>query len=203
MTLLFNKISSKKIISLALAGVLTSSCIPMVAGGVATVGGAAIKEKGVGGAMSDTSISTRLKMDLYAKNREMHAAVGANVQHGEVLLTGAVADPQWVVDAEQIAWNTQGVTRVINNLSVSKGDGSVGVLATDSWATTQIKSALLFDGDIRSVNYSIKTVGGVVYIMGIAQNQAELDRVVNHCRTTKGVKKVKSFVKIKQNTTEP
>jgi hypothetical protein len=50
---------------------------------------------------------------------------------------------------------------------------------------------------VQSINYTVETVGGTVYLMGIGQNQHELDRAINHARTTKYVKNVVSYVRLR------
>ena len=169
----------------------------MVAGGVATVT-TATKEKGIGGSVSDTQISATIKTKLYQKDQEIHRRVGVNVQDGEVLLTGSLATRELIDEVEQIAWSVQGVKKVMNDMGISSDD-SFGLTqgTTDSWITTQLKSSMLFDSSIKSINYSLKTVSGVVYIMGVAQDKSELNKVVQLARTTKGVQKVQSYVKIK------
>jgi osmotically-inducible protein OsmY len=188
--------------TLLLMGIMTSSavlsgCVPAVVGGGAAVGAAAVKEKGVTGAWSDTKISAAIKLALYKKDPDLHRLVDVNVQNGEVMLTGAVPKEEMHLDAVKIAWEPQGVKRVIDNIGRSEG-ASIGTYTQDTWITTQLKSTLMFDGDIQSRNYSIKTVSGQVYIMGIAQDQTELDKVVNHARNTSGVSKVVSYVRLKE-----
>jgi len=180
------------------SSVVLSACVPaIVGGGACTVGVAATKEKGVAGAWTDTRISTAIKLGLYQKDPDLHRLVDVNVQNGEVLLTGAVPNEEWHLDAVRISWETQGVQRVIDNIGKSEG-ATLGTYTKDTWITTQLKSTLMFDGDIQSRNYSLKTVSGQVYIMGIAQNKAELDKVVNHASNTDGVSKVVSYVKVKE-----
>ena len=173
-----------------------SACVPAVVGGGAAVGVAATKEKGVAGAWSDTKISAAIKVGLYQKDPELHRLVDVNVQSGEVLLTGALPTEEMHLDAVKIAWEPQGVVRVIDNIGKSEG-ASLGTYTADTWITTQLKSKLMLDGDIQSRNYSIKTVSGQVYVMGIAQDQAELDKVVEHGRNTSGVTQVVSYVRVK------
>lgn len=190
----------KKVIFLS--GLISSSlilvsCIPTVVGGGAAAGIAVTKEKGITGAFSDTKISAAIKLALYQKDPEMHRLVDVNVQNGEVLLTGAVPNEQMREDAVKIAWEAQGVKRVIDNIGRYEG-ASLGTYTKDTMITTQLKSSLMFDNDIQSRNYSIKTVSGQVYIMGIAQDQAELDRVVDRARNISGVTKVISYVKLKE-----
>ncbi|MGV8947833.1 MAG: BON domain-containing protein [Candidatus Paracaedibacter sp.] len=173
-----------------------SACVPAVVGGGAAMGVAATKEKGVTGAWSDTKISTAIKLGLYQKDPELHRLVDVNVQGGEVLLTGALPNEEMHLDAVKIAWEPQGVVRVIDNIGKSEG-ASLGTYTADTWITTQLKSKLMLDGDIQSRNYSIKTVSGQVYVMGIAQDQTELDKVVEHARNTSGVTQVVSYVRVK------
>lgn len=176
---------------------LLGGCVPAaVVGGGAAVGAAATKEKGVTGAWNDTKISAAIKLGLYQKDPDLHRLVDVNVQSGEVLLTGAVPNEEMHLDAVKIAWDQRGVKRVIDNIGRSEG-ASIGTYAADTWITTQLKTALMFDGDIQSRNYSLKTVSGQVYIMGIAQDQPELDKVINHARNTSGVTNVVSYVRLK------
>jgi osmotically-inducible protein OsmY len=185
-----------KVSLVVMTSVVLSGCAPAIIGGGAAIGVAATKEKGVTGALNDTKISTAIKVSLYQKDPELHRRVNVNVQNGEVMLTGAVPTQAMHLDAVKIAWEPQGVKRVIDNMAISEGAG-IGTYTQDTWITTQLKSALVFDGDIQSRNYSLKTVSGQVYVMGIAQDQAELDKVVNHARNTNGVTKVVSYVRMK------
>jgi len=56
---------------------------------------------------------------------------------------------------------------------------------------------LLRDAEIMNINYSVETVDGTVYLMGIAQDEAELQRVKNHAKDISGVRKIVSYVKMK------
>ena len=69
----------------------------------------------------------------------------------------------------------------------------------NAWINTQIRTRGLLAKDIRSVNYNVESVNGTVYLMGIAQDQAELSRMEYVARTTKGVQKVISHVRMKND----
>jgi osmotically-inducible protein OsmY len=185
--------------TLAASTLLLSGCLaPLVVGGGAAVGTLAVREKGVTGTASDSQISVVVKAKLYGFHPDLHARVNVNVEGGEVLLTGTVQNPEWPVEAERLAWQASGVKTVLNNIQVTDSDElGVGIYAKDSWITTQLKSKLLFGDDIRSLNYSIKTVGGAVYVMGIAQDQAELDRVLEIASKTSYVTRVVNYTKIR------
>ena len=69
--------------------------------------------------------------------------------------------------------------------------------ADDLVMKTKIKAKLLINKDIFNLNYSVEVVNGVVYLIGIAQNKDELDRVINISENTYGVKNVISYVRLK------
>lgn|GEM_PF-1073750 len=183
------------------SALLLNACMPLlVGGGGAGTVTAAAKEKGLSGGINDTNISAQIKSKLYKKDPDIHKRVGVNVQNAEVLLTGSLKSRALIKEVEEMASSTEGVKKVINEMGVNKEDNlEVGEAVSDGWITTRVKSNILFDGDIKSINYSIKTVSGVVYIMGIAQNQTELNKVLDVAKTTYGVKKVKSYVQMKKN----
>lgn len=182
--------------------VLLSGCIPMAAmGGAAGVGAAAVSEKGVGGSVSDTQIATKVKSKIYARDPELHQITGVEVQNGEVLLTGRAPTEEDHLAILKMCWEVEGVKRVIDNIAVSKEEGKFSDVAADAAITTRIKTSTIFAQDLYSLNYSIKTVGRVVYIMGIAQSKEELARVVDIAKTTPNVKRVVSYVRIKGEPT--
>jgi osmotically-inducible protein OsmY len=176
---------------------MTSGCAPVLIGsGAAVVGGAMVSEKGISGTISDSQIATHVKVKLYQFDPELYQRVNVTVNDGEVMLTGAVPKNEWHLEAVRLAWEPAGVKRVIDNIGSSEG-ASFGTFAKDTWITTQLKSRLLVDAEVQSINYSIKTVSGNVYLMGIAQNQKELDHVIEVARNMDGVNKVVSYVKLK------
>jgi osmotically-inducible protein OsmY len=85
---------------------------------------------------------------------------------------------------------------VLNEIQVTDRGGLLD-FALDTWVSTQLRTKLLLDRDIRALNYNVETVNGVIYLIGIAQNELELERVTNHARTIENVVKVVSHVRIK------
>ncbi|WP_032112888.1 BON domain-containing protein [Candidatus Paracaedibacter symbiosus] len=186
------------IASLAGLSLILSGCAPAIIGGAAAVGGSIVQEKGVSGNITDSQIATKIKVALYQNDPDLYHHVNVTVQNGEVLLTGNVATNEMHIQAVKISWDTKGVKRVIDNMTVAK-QVSASLYAKDTWITTQIKTQLLFEQNIQSMNYSIKTVSGNVYLMGIAQNQAELEEALDIIRHVDGVKKVISYVRLKDS----
>jgi len=185
-------------ISVALvACILLSGCAGTVVGVGATAGTAAMEERGISGAADDTAIRLRLNALYSRENERLWRKIGFQVYGGRVLLTGALDTAENQTKAVQIAWQAQGVNEVINEIEVAKSGGLAGY-GRDTWISAQLKSRLLFDKGVSSINYSIDTVRGKVYLIGIAQSRQELDRVINHARGIDYVQKVVNYVKIKR-----
>jgi osmotically-inducible protein OsmY len=184
--------------SLAFSVTITA-CVPVVLGTATATGVSIAQERTVGDAVDDATLWTKINNDLLQKDVNLFGKVSVKVTEGRVLLTGSVSQPQHRVEAVRIAWQQRGVKEVINELTIENTSGTQAMqqYGNDAWITTQLKSKLLFNKDIRSVNYSVDTVAGVVYLMGIAQDKQELDRVTDIAGTIKYVQKVVSFVRIK------
>lgn len=178
---------------------LNSGCFPIVLGAATTTGVTIAQERTVGDAVDDATIWTKIKSDMLQKNVEMFRLVDVKVTEGRVLLTGSVPTAEAKIESVRIAWNQRGVKEVMNEMKVASPTGKVAFknYTLDTWITAQIKSKLLLDKEIRSVNYSIETVDQVVYIMGIALNQHELDKVTNLAGTVKYVERVISYVRVR------
>lgn len=185
-----------------LAGALClslSGCVGLAVGAGAAVGVAAAKEGGLRNSVGDTAIKIQIT-DLWIKHdASLFRQLSTSVNEGRVLITGTVPTPDARVDAIRLAWQADGVREVINEINVDKSSGISGY-ATDAWITGQLKSKLLLDKYIQSINYTVETVNGTVYLMGVAQDQKELDRVINHARTVGRVRNVVSYVRLRGET---
>ncbi|MBF0166291.1 MAG: BON domain-containing protein [Alphaproteobacteria bacterium] len=186
-------------LALLIAG-LIGACTPIGAavGAGATVGVAASEERGVGGAIDDAKIQLEINKLWLEQDFEMYRKVGLGVTEGRVLLTGEVAKPEHRVEAVRLAWQVLGVREVINEIRVGDTSG-IKDWKNDVWIATELRSRLLFDKQIRNINYTVDAVNGEVYLLGIAQNAQELQRVVDHARDVPRVKRVVSYVVMKDD----
>ena len=185
------------LVALPLGGSL-SGCGSLIVGGAATGGTAAVQERSVGDAVDDLTIRAQLNQLFFEDNVELLQSVSFNVIEGRVLLKGSVKKQEHRIHALELAWQASGVREVINEIQVTDQGGIVNY-ARDTWISTQLKAEILFDMDILSINYNVETINGVIYLVGIAQDQAELDKVVDHARRIKNVKKVVSHVVMKDD----
>lgn len=185
------------LIGLALmTGAPLSGCAPLVIGGAgATAAVAASEHRGLKGFASDTEIRASINYLWLQHSLDMTNRIGLTINQGRVLLTGRAADAQMRLDAVRLAWQAEGVQEVINEIKVDHGAG-IADSASDTWISTQLRTRITFDGDVHSQNYSIDTVDGVVYLMGVASTQAELDRVIQHARSVPSVQRVVNYVRL-------
>lgn len=164
-------------------------------GAAATTGVAAAQEGGLKRAVSDGTIKLKINEAWLSKDINMFTKLKTKINQGRVLITGVVQDPEHRVEAVRLAWQVNGVKQVINEIRVADSEGITGFLK-DKYISSRLRTELTFNRDVQSINYSIDTVQGIVYMMGIAQNQAELNRVIETARTIAGVKQVVSYVKL-------
>lgn len=181
---------------LAASSLILSSCALGLAGTAgALVGTAAVQEGGVARAVSDARIQTEINERWFSHSIEMFRKLDLTINQGRVLITGVVQDPQHRVEAVRLAWQPIGVIQVINEIKVADSEGIVG-FAKDVWISGRLRAALIADADVESINYSIDTVQGTIYLMGFAQDQGELNHVIQKARTVGNVKQVVSYVKM-------
>jgi len=174
-------------------------CPLAIVSGLGAAGGAgyaANQERGVGGSIDDLTIKTNIQNAWGGASPALQGDLNVTVYEGRTLLTGAASNPQTKAQAKEIASHVAGVRVVYDEIEVMPGGGTWQGL-NDAWITTRLRSDLTFNGEVRSLNYTIETVNQSVYLIGSARTQAELDRVVTAARYTPGVKRVVSYVEIR------
>lgn len=183
------------ILSLSLTGCVEAA----VTGTVATTGAVVAQERTAGQAVDDTTTFWQIKHLYLQKNaQDLLAGVNVKVIEGRVYLTGNVNTPEARIDAVRLAWQPNGVKEVINEINVND-EKTLKEVFQRKFIAAQVRGKLIAEKGIRSVNYSIEVVDGVVYLMGIAQDTEELDKATNVASTVKGVEKVVSHVILKDD----
>ncbi|MEK6746432.1 MAG: BON domain-containing protein [Pseudomonadota bacterium] len=188
-----------KLSVISLSVIALSGCVPLFIGGATETAVVVAQERSVGNAVDDAAIVLQIK-NLYAKQdyKDLLANVEIKVVEGRVLLTGNVDKPDSQIEAVKLAWQIGGVKEVINEVQINDKSGFWNY-AKDVWISTQVRTRLLFGKNIRNINYSVITVNQVVYLMGIAQSQEELNRATNVASATSYVQRVVSYVRLKDD----
>ncbi|MEI8394934.1 MAG: BON domain-containing protein [Rhodospirillaceae bacterium] len=183
------------LVLVAMLGV--SGCVaPVVVGATgATTAVKASQERGLSGALSDVEIHARVN-DLWFRNDlDMFNRMNLTVDQGRVLLTGRAANPDQRVLAVRLVWQVPDVKEVINEITIDN-QSTLMDSASDTWIATQLRTVLVIDRKISSVNYSIDVVDGVVYLMGVAHSEAEAQQAISDAKSISRVKRVVSYVKV-------
>jgi len=166
-----------------------AGCVPEVA---AVPAGSA---EAASGAVDDSAIRLRLNARLIDADPAMFKDLSTVVYRGRVLLIGAAASEDARTRAGAIADDVEGVREVINEVQVA-ADGGVGSFISDVVIEKAIQAGYLFEGAIDSANFRVRSVNGVVYLIGLAANRDELDRALAIARATDDVKAVVNHVRI-------
>lgn len=182
---------------------MLSGCITLATTAATETAVVVAQERSVGNAVDDAGILAQLK-HLYLQRdiNDLFVNVLIKVVEGRVLLTGNVDQVNTQIEAVRLAWTVSGVREVINEIQINDKSDFLNY-TQDVWISTQIRGRWLVTKGIRSVNYSAITVNQHVYIMGLAQDQAELDRATIVASTTSGVKQVTSYVRQKTDPNRP
>ena len=150
--------------------------------------------------LSDAGTDVRIKLsilDAFAQ-RAIGLLMDANadVYQGQVMLTGSVKKTEDRRKAEELASEVKGVRQIFNEIQVTE-EGGIGVAAKDFVIETKLKANLLLARLVTSINYRWRSVNGIVYFLGAARSQGELDKVLALARQTDGVRLVVSHVLVK------
>jgi osmotically-inducible protein OsmY len=154
------------------------------------------EERSFNNYVEDTIILAQLKNEYFSNNENIFFQVSVDVIEGRVMLTGIVEQIDERIEATKLAWGIKGVNEVINEIQISNDEGILDY-ADDLVMKTKINAKLLLEKNILNLNYSVEVVNGIVYLIGFAQDQKELDAVTEISKNTYGVISVISYVRLK------
>ena len=177
--------------------ILLSSCSPvgLAVGAGASLMTASQTEKGLKVSAKDLRIKTEINHNLFQKDHELFAAVKVSVDNGKVLITGSVPSPQDRIEISKLSWKVGNVKEVINEVQVTN-KASFTNRAKDLLINKSLQTQLLLDQSINFINFSVDTVNGVVYIFGIARDQAEINRIIKHARNINYVENIVNYMSV-------
>ena len=176
-----------------------SGCASAIVGGAATLGLAGVQERSIKDAAIDLEIELLIQDSMFREDTEkMFSAIDVIVIEQRVLLVGNVVNEKIRDKAAAIAWETNKVKEVLNEVTINKNLNLVSS-AKDARISLNLSGLLIGDTNISDINFSHSVSGQTIYIIGIAENDSELNNVLNHARTIQGVKKVVSHIILKND----
>ena len=189
-----NKLSSFFIVIFSLW--LLMSCSQVIIGGATSTGMIIVQERSAKQAAVDILIKAKIEEAMFSNDYDkLFSKVRVIVYEGRVLLVGTVIEESIKVKANEISWNTKEVKEVANYITIGKND--LIDYVKDTRISLELRAKLLTDKEVSEVNFSVTTENRTLYLVGIAQNNKELNKVIEHASNIVGVKKIVNLIKLK------
>ena len=149
----------------------------------------AIDPRSLGTQIDDNIMQKNLKARILLEDKKYLISINIKVLDGRIFLTGKVDDPEEKLKITKMAWETKGVRSVRNNVII-KEEFNFKQSAVDLLITSQLRTALILNKNIKSTNYNIDTYKNKIYIYGIAQSQEEQKQVIEEGKAIPDVDRV-------------
>jgi osmotically-inducible protein OsmY len=168
-----------KFIIIVLLGVILSSCAGVSSRGVFGTGvSIAFDPRTLGTQMDDSLMQKNLAARILIKDKKYLLSVKSKVLDGRIFLTGKVDSPEEKLLLTKLAWEIKGARSVRNDIKI-KEEFNFKRSAKDILITSQLRTAIILNKNIKASNYEIDTYKKKVYIYGIALTSEEKDLVIS------------------------
>ena len=179
-----------KLLILILIGVIFSGCVGVGSKGLFGTGvSVAFDPRSVGTQMDDSIMQKNFVARLLLVDKKYLLSVKSKVLDGRFFLTGKVDKPEEKLKITKIAWETKGARSVRNDIKI-KEKFNFKQSAKDILITTQLRTALILNKNIKATNYQIDTYKKKIYVYGIALTSEEKDLVISEAKEILDVDKV-------------
>ena len=184
---------------LLLIAIILSGCVGVSSSGVFGTGvSVALDPRSVGTQIDDSIMQKNLSARMILLDKKYLLSVKSKVLDGRIFLTGKVENPEDKLKLTKMAWETEGVRSVRNDIKV-KEDFNFKQSAKDLLITSQLRTALILDKEIKSTNYQIDTYKKKIYIYGIAMTSDEKEKVIDEAKQILDVKDVIASILLVEN----
>ena len=171
-----------KFISIFFILLLFTSCVGTSSQGVFGTGvSVALDPRSLGTQIDDSIMQKNLSARLTLKEKSYLLSINVKVIDGRIFITGKVNNPEEKLKITKLAWETKGVRSVKNDIKI-KEKFNFKQSAKDLLITSQLRTALIFDKEIKATNYQIDTYKEKIYIYGIARTKDERKKVINEAK---------------------
>ena len=157
---------------------ILNGCVGVSSTGVFGTGvSIAIDPRSIGTQIDDSIMQKNLSARILLVNKDYFLTVKTKVLDGRIFITGKVDDPEEKLKLTKLAWETLGVRSVRNDIKI-KENFNFTQSAKDILITSQLRTALILNKNIRATNYQIDTYKKKIYIYGIALKSEEKNLVI-------------------------
>lgn len=162
--------------------VILTGCVGASSTGVFGTGVTiAMDPRTLGTQIDDSVMDKTLDARLLTLNKNYFISVKTKIIDGRIFITGKVNTPEEKLQITKVAWETKGARSVKNDLKI-KEKFNFKQSAKDLLITSQLRSAMIFNKQIKAVNYNIDTYKKKIYVYGISQTKEEKEEVINEAK---------------------
>ena len=162
--------------------IILSSCAGVSSKGIFGTGvSIAFDPRTVGTQMDDSIMQKNLAARILVKDKKYLLSVKSKVLDGRIFLTGKVDNPEEKLLLTKLAWEIKGARSVRNDIKI-KEEFNFKRSAKDILITSQLRTAMIFNKNIKATNYQIDTYKKKIYVYGIALTSEEKDLVISEAK---------------------
>ena len=172
----------KKILFILLISIFLNSCVGSSTGGIFGSGvSIALDPRTLGTQIDDSIMQKNLQARLVFTEKKYLVKISVKVLDGRIFIGGKVDGPEEKLKITKMAWETNGVRSVKNNIVIKK-KFSFKNTAIDILITTQLRAALILNKNVKAANFNIDTVNQKTYVFGIAHNEDEKKEIIQESK---------------------
>ena len=172
---------NKLLIFILLSFILTA-CAGVSSKGLFGTGvSVALDPRTVGTQIDDSIMEKSITAKILSKDKKYLLAVKTKVIDGRIFLTGKVDNPEEKLMITKLSWETKGARSVRNDIKI-KEEFNFTQSAKDLLITSQLRTALIVNKNIKATNYQIDTYKKKIYVYGIALTSEEKDLVISEAK---------------------
>ena len=161
---------------------LLSSCVGSSSGGVFGSGvSVALDPRTLGTQIDDSIMQKNLQARLALKEKKYLLKLSVKVLDGRIFLGGKVDKAEEKLIITKMAWETKGARSVKNNISI-KQKFSFKNFAMDVLISSQLRTALILNKNVKAANFNIDTINQKTYIFGIAHSEDEKKEIIQEAK---------------------
>ena len=179
-----------KILFILFLSLILSGCVGVSSKGIFGTGvSIAFDPRSVGTQIDDSIMQKNLSARILLQDKKYILSVKSKILDGKIYLTGKVDNPEEKLKLTKLAWETDGARSVKNDIKI-KEKFNFKRSAKDILITSQLRTALILDRNIKASNYQIDTYKKKIYVYGIAITSDEKKKVINEAKEILDVKDV-------------
>ena len=161
---------------------LLSSCIGSSSSGIFGTGvSVALDPRTLGTQIDDSIMQKNLLARLALTEKKYLINLSVKVLDGRIFLSGKVEEPEEKLKINKMAWETKGARSVKNNVAI-KQKFSLKNTAMDILITSQLRTALILNKNVKAANFNIDTINQKTYVFGIAHGEEEKREIIEEAK---------------------